>query len=170
MTSFGDAFARFDAELDAAVSRARRVSAEARADSAAFRAETAKLAEATRNRSLVARPDELTSKQLREQAVKFRDEQGLPVEPLPSAEELVQAGMVREERPVRPPAEDEDDDFSQEKIMSASTTRDEPPGEEEPRPPVVEPPVAPARGRRRPVPRTSDDDDDFSQERILFEG
>ena len=170
MTSFGDAFARFDAELDAAVSRARRVSAEARADSAAFRAETAKLAEATRDRSLVARPDELTSKQLREQATKFRDEHGLPVDALPSAEELRQAGMVREERPVRPPVEDEDDDFSQEKILSASATRDQQQEEPQPESPADEPTPAPSRRRRRPVPPTSDDDEDFSQERILFEG
>lgn len=170
MTSFGDAFARFDAELDAAVSRARRVSAEARADSAAFRAETAKLAEATRNRSLQARPDELTSKQLREQATKFRDEQGLPVDALPSAEDLVEAGIVREERSVHRVV-DEEDDFSQEKIMSASTTRDEQSDEDEQPPaPAVEAPSAPGRGRRRPVPRTSDDDEDFSQERILFDG
>jgi hypothetical protein len=168
MSSFGEVFARFDAELDAAVSRARRVGAEARADSAAFRAETAKLAESVRNRSLVARPDELTSQRLREQAAEFREEKGLPVEPLPSAEELVQAGMVREERPVRPPVEAEEDDFSQEKILSASTTRDEP--DQEPEAEVSAPPPAPARGRRRPVPRTSDDDEDFSQERILFEG
>jgi hypothetical protein len=169
MTSFGEVFARFDAELDAAVSRARRVGAEARADSTAFRAETAKLAESVRNRSLVARPDELTSQQLRDQAAKFREEKGLPVEPLPSAGELVQAGMVREERQVRPPVEDEEEDFSQEKILSASATRDEQ-QDQEPEAEAQAPPPAPTRGRRRPVPRPGDDDDDFSQERILFEG
>src|SRR4051812_49071483 len=112
MTSFGDAFARFDAELDAAVSRARRGSAEARAGSAAVRAETAKLAEAARNPSPGPGRDELTPKQRREQAEKSRKERGLRVEPMPSAEELVRAGLVREERLVHPPVEDEDDDFS----------------------------------------------------------
>jgi hypothetical protein len=163
MTGFGEVFARFDAELDAAVSRARRVSAEARAESARFRERTAKLTESVRDRSLNATPDELTSEQLREQATKFRDEHGLPVEALPSAAELAREGLVREPAP---PAGDDDEDFSQERILSASVSRDDAQPE-----PV--PPVRPARAdppRRRPVPRTTDDDEDFSQERILFEG
>lgn len=172
MTGFGEAFARFDAELDAAVSRARRVSAEARADSARFRAETGRLVQSVHDRTLVARREELTSEELREQATRFRTEQGLPVEQLPSAGELAEAGMLAEERPVRPHV-DEDDDFSQDKILSAPGRRDEPgqqPLEQAPPPSPPPSPQPPARGRRRPVPRTSDDDEDFSQERILYNG
>ena len=90
--SFPDAVSAFSAEVDAAVSRAKRAAAEARDQSARLRQSTPQEGPAT-------------DPAMRIEAVGFRTRQGLPVD----------------EQPVRTPphasSRDEDEDFSQEQIM-----------------------------------------------------
>jgi hypothetical protein len=128
-----DSMAGFGAELDAAVTRARRVAAESRATSAKFRRETRQLAE--RTRAGAVRPTsetDLTAEQLRRAATGFRADNGLPVESLPAGHELLAQPPIPPgaSPPVTPSGsritlpgrrnpypDDDDEDFSQERIM-----------------------------------------------------
>jgi hypothetical protein len=112
--SFGDAVAKFTSDVDEAVSRARRAAAEAREQSSRLRAQNRATAERARSGELRLEPDEVTDAELRRSAVRFRGEQGLPVEEFPAVAELTN-------RPKPPPAshpDDDDEDFSPEQIMT----------------------------------------------------
>lgn len=124
------AFAEFSAALDAAVARARRVTAAARETSAKFRRETRQLAAGLRAGTATARPDEVTDDRLRRTAAGFRTDHGLPVHDVPApAAPTPDAppepmrthtfGPLRTTPPGRrfPPPSDDDEDFSQERIM-----------------------------------------------------
>lgn len=130
MTGAGyDPMSGFTAELDAAVTRARRVAAESRETSARFRRETRQLADRTRAGEVRPRSEtDLTAEHLRRAATGFRADHGLPVESLPSGQELlvqpappepVTPSAPRMTPPVRrnPCPDDDDEDFSQERIM-----------------------------------------------------
>ena len=85
-----DPMAGFNAELDAAVARARRVAAETRETSARFRRETRQLAERTRAGAVRPKSEtDLTTEHLRRAATGFRADHGLPVESLPDGRELL---------------------------------------------------------------------------------
>lgn len=114
---FRDAAARFSAEVEAAMTRARRAAAEARARSAQFRKENGELAEQAKSGQLRdVRRDEVepTSDEPHKAATEFRTAHGLPVEPLPDAAELL-ANLPTDPEPVA--VEDDDEDFSQHQIM-----------------------------------------------------
>jgi hypothetical protein len=113
---FPDAVAKFSNEVDAAVSRARRASADAREQSARLRRETEAGAERARAGELKVPADELTKPELRDAAVRFRAERGLPVDEFPPDAELTRPAAPA--APPVPPSGDDDDDFSQEQIMS----------------------------------------------------
>lgn len=133
MTGAGyDPMANFSAELDAAVTRARRVAAESREKSAKFREQTRQLADRTRAGEVRPKSEtDLTAEHLRRAATGFRADNGLPVESLPSGHELlVQPTPEQAPAPVTPGAsrttppsrrnpypDDDDEDFSQERIM-----------------------------------------------------
>jgi hypothetical protein len=123
---FGESVRKFSDDVDAAVGRARRASAEAGARSASFRAESRELAERLRSGAAKASSAETTPEELRRAAAGFRADRGLPTEDLPepvhgpAAEEPTDktpasAGASR--RGAEPANDDEDDDFSQERIM-----------------------------------------------------
>lgn len=111
---FADALARFSADLDAVVVRARRVAAEAGETSARFRGETRQLAERLRAGQANANSAEPADDRLRRAATGFRADHGLPVERLPDT-----PGAGRATPPGRriPPPGDDDEDFSLEQIM-----------------------------------------------------
>ncbi|MET0132062.1 MAG: hypothetical protein ABW215_00560 [Kibdelosporangium sp.] len=109
---FSDAVARFDSDVDHALSRARRAAADAREQSARFRRDTAETVDRARSGELRLEPEEVTDEELRKSAAQFRGAQGLPVE---------QFGDMQAVQPAKPrqvrTSSDEDDDFSQEQIM-----------------------------------------------------
>ena len=165
---FREAAARFSAEVQSALTRARRAASEAKAQSGEFRRGTAELAEqAKTGRLRGVRRDQVepTSEQARTEAEKFRNANGLTVEDLPDADALIARLPDREPPPARPA---EDEDFSQHLILVDADARDEASDPEEPRP-VTEPETA---GIDSPAPdnaRSSDEDEDFSQQRILID-
>jgi len=127
MTS--EAFARFRADLAAAVTRGRRAAADAGARNGRARDRNRELAEQARNRT-PAPGVEATSPDVRRVANGFREERGLPVEKLPEAaeafapEKSVDANAnVPSSRPAPGPrgqlprASDDDEDFSQGQIL-----------------------------------------------------
>lgn len=154
---FAESLARFRAEVATAVTRARRASAEARDQSAAFRRETKELAQQARD----AKAGQQTDAAARERAAEWRRSQGLPVDepprrPLP-------------EEPVLALTPDEDEELRVQVLDEV----------EEPARPAPEPVAAEgepdAEAERAPRPRRStadptNDDDDFSQHQILFHG
>lgn len=180
---FREAVARFHAEVDAAVTRARRASSAAKSGAASFRADTAELAAKIREGRARPRRDELTTPELRTLAEDFRTAKGLTTERLPDGEELVARAPLtsapaptQQPQPVADEAVDDDDYFHQQQIMvRGPSSRPEVPGAVQP-PPAEEPPAAaeppaappPPPSRRPRVTRPSDDDDDFSQESIMF--
>lgn len=120
------AFAEFNATLDAAMVRARRVATEARETSAKFRRETHQLAAGLRTRTTAVSPSELTDDRQRRTATGFRTDNGLPLLDVPAAHELLAPpeppatpGPLRTTGSRRriPPPSDDDEDFSQEQIM-----------------------------------------------------
>ncbi|HEX4724029.1 MAG TPA: hypothetical protein VH333_16040 [Pseudonocardiaceae bacterium] len=120
------AFDEFNATLDAAMVRARRVAAEARETSAKFRRETGQLAAGLRSRTSQVTPAELTDDSLRRTATGFRTDNGLPLLDVPAGHELLAVpeppatpGPLRTTGSRRriPPPSDDDEDFSQEQIM-----------------------------------------------------
>ncbi|MFE2754413.1 hypothetical protein ACFXGA_20680 [Actinosynnema sp. NPDC059335] len=139
MTGIPEAFARFRADLDAAVTRGRRAAAAAGERNAALRERNRRLADQARAREV--RPDrhEPTSPDVRRVATGFRHHRGLPVEELPAGAELLAPEKSREQTDANansappapvlgsravagpsgqlPPHNDDDEDFSQARIL-----------------------------------------------------
>jgi len=162
-SGFHAAKARFSAAVEAAVTRARRAAGEAKAQSAGFRRATQELAEQAKSGRLrgVERGQVApTSAEQRDDAAKFRNANGLPVEELPDADRL----LAR--LPDQPVTKQEDEDFSQRQVLFDLDAAPEPAE------PTAEP-VAPEgaeTGPPEPAPtRPSDEDEDFSQQRILLD-
>jgi hypothetical protein len=136
MTS--EAFARFRADLSAAVTRGRRAAAAAGERNAAARDRNRELAEQAKARQ--AGPgQQVTSSEVRRAATGFRDERGLPVEQFPDGVEL-----LAPKEPEKTP--DANANVEQPTTLGSS-------------------PVAGPRGQ---LPRVGDDDEDFSQGQILY--
>lgn len=143
MTGISEAMTRFRADLDAAVTRARRAAAAAGARTAAQRERNRELAEelrADRGRAGAVRPEghAATSADVQRVATGFRGHRGLPVERLPPAAELLAPGKSREQ--------------------TNANANPEPP-------PLGSRAVAGPSGQ---LPRNTGDDEDFSQARILY--
>lgn len=150
---FRDAAARFSAEVEGAVTRARRAAGEARARATQFRRDNEELTEQAKSGSLrdVYRDEaEPTSEKLRTDAAEFRVARGLPVEDLPAAGDLL-AGLPHRPEPVA--LEDDDEDFSQHQIMND----------------VDDHPVA-ERDRESDTTQSSDEPGVPSQQRIPMRG
>ncbi|MGH3858099.1 hypothetical protein [Actinokineospora sp.] len=109
---FAEAVARYRADLAAAVTRSRRAAAEARDQSANFRAENDDLAKRI-GKSKVA-PAERTDEDRRAAAEEWRRAQGLPVTEFPPDADRVVEPAEPEHAP-RP--DDDDDDFSQHSVL-----------------------------------------------------
>jgi hypothetical protein len=116
---FREAVARFSAEVDAAVTRARRAAGEAKAQTAAFRSGTSDMVAKVKRGQVRPQPAEITPSEARESATEFRLAQGLEVEELPDDDELVD--RLPETEPDTEPEVDEPDDddeyFSQHRIL-----------------------------------------------------
>ncbi|GAA1352983.1 hypothetical protein [Saccharothrix algeriensis] len=140
MTGIPEAFARFRSDLDAAVTRGRRAAAAADAVTAAQRARNREAAERAGSGRVEAARHEPTSGDVRRVATGFRERRGLPVDRLPSAEELL-----------APPE-------SQKRTEGDANSAPPPP-------PSGSRAVAGPSGR---LPPNRDDDEDFSQARILY--
>jgi hypothetical protein len=136
MTS--EAFARFRADLSAAVTRGRRAAAAAGERNALTRDRNRELAEQAKARQ-AGQGQQATSSDLRRVATGFRDERGLAVEQLPDGAEL----------------------------LAPKEPEKEPDAKANPDPPTTlgSRPVAGPRGQ---LPRVGDDDEDFSQGQILY--
>jgi hypothetical protein len=139
MTGIPEAFARFRSDLDAAVTRGRRAAAAAGAKSAAQRERNRELAEQAKARQVQPDRHAPTSPDVQRVATGFRRHQGLPVEELPPAAELLAPDKSQEqtdananvapERPALgsravagpsgqlPPEQGDDEDFSQARIL-----------------------------------------------------
>jgi hypothetical protein len=139
MTS--EAFARFRADLAAAVTRGRRAAADAGARNGAVRDRNRELAELARSRQ-VAAGQPTTSPDVRRVANGFREERGLPVEQVPEGAEM----------------------FAPEKQADANANPLNANANVSP----VTPSSRPAPGPRGQLPRVGDDDEDFSQGQILY--
>jgi len=124
-----EAFARFRADLAAAVTRGRRAAAEAGARNGRARDRNRELAEQARSRTPVPGV-EATSPDVRRVANGFREERGLPVEKLPeeaeafAPEKSADANVnIPSSRPAPGPrgqlprVGDDDEDFSQGQIL-----------------------------------------------------
>jgi hypothetical protein len=138
MTGIPEAVARFRSDLDAAVTRGRRAAAAAGARNAAQRDRNRELAAQARTGQVRPEGHTATSADVRRVATGFRDHRGLPVERLPSAEELL-----------APPKESQKRTDANANSPQVSGSRA----------------VAGPRGQ---LPRKTDDDEDFSQARILY--
>lgn len=167
---FSQAARRFIAEVDTALTRARRASREARAVSEDFRRSTGELGAQAKTGKLrgVRRGDvKPTSPESRAEAVEFRTANGLPVEELPGADALIARlpGPAPESAPRR-----EQEDFSEHRVLFDVDAPGGPPESESPAEESAEdeemgridsPAAEPAR--------SSDEDEDFSQQRILLD-
>lgn len=161
--SFRQAAARFSAEVEHALTRARRAARAARAEAADFRRRTDELsAQAKTGKLRGLRRAEVTPTDpaAQAEATKFRRDNGLPVPEAPTADELL-ARLPGREPPVRRP---ENEDFSTHQVLFDV---DEDARQARP---------APADRIDSPVPedvqratRTSDAEHDFSQQRILMD-
>ena len=164
---FRAAAARFSAEVESALTRARRAASEARAQSAGFRRDTRELAEQARTGRLRGvRRDQVepTAAQARAEAEKFRHANGLADEL--AVAELPDAGTLIARLPAARTAgpEPDDDDFSQRAVMVDVDTWEGagPGGLADAAPPE---PGSPEPEDARP----GGDDEDFSQQRILLD-
>jgi hypothetical protein len=161
--SFRQAAARFSAEVEHALTRARRAARAARAESADFSRRTDELsAQAKTGKLRGLRRSEVTPTDpaAQSEAVKFRKDNGLPVPDAPTADELL-ARLPGREPPVRRP---QDEDFSTHQVLfdvdedarrarpAPSDRIDSPERDDDPQP-----------------PRSSDAEHDFSQQRILMD-
>jgi len=149
MTGFRQAAARFSAEVQWALTRARRAARDARVESGEFRRRTEELTTQAKTRNLRRTQATPTSPEARADAVRFRTDNGLPVPDVPGADEP--AGRPPARRPVP-----ENDDLSQ---LTVLFDVDKEPTRLPPEP------VAEAPEPTRP----SDREDDFSQQRILMD-
>jgi hypothetical protein len=161
--SFRQAAARFSAEVERALTRARRAAREARAESAGFRGRTEDLsAQAKTGKLRGLRRGEVapTDPAAQAEAAKFRADNGLPVPVLPTADDLLARLPGREPPPHKP----ENEDFSNDQVLFEIDKE-----------PLAAPPVEPGRidsPEPEPGPRTtrsSEPEDDFSQQRILMD-
>jgi hypothetical protein len=163
---FPQAARRFIAEVDTALTRARRAAREARALSEDFRRRTGELgAQAKTGKLRGLRRGQVvpTTPESREQAVEFRAANGLPVEELPGADALI----ARLPAPAEDPAVTrEQEDFSQHRVLFDIDAPDEPVENEDP---ADEAEMAGIDSPEAQRPRTSDEDEDFSQQRILMD-
>jgi hypothetical protein len=169
---FRAAAARFRAEVEAALTRARRATSEAKANSADFRRGTEEFAKQAKSGRLRGARRHLTptDPRTRAEAENFRHANGLPVEQLPDAEQLLRQPAPAEE----PAPRREDEDFSQHQVLfdldaepSAGDREAEAPSrsaghDAEQEPPRIDSPAAEST-------RPSDEDEDFSQQRILLD-
>ncbi|HEV7648034.1 MAG TPA: hypothetical protein VGP26_07730 [Actinophytocola sp.] len=164
---FRAAVARFRADVEAALTRARRAATDAKEQSAEFRRGSEDIARQARNGRLRAvRRGQATSPEAHDEAVKFRNANDLTVEELPDADAVTTPPDRPAERPKR-----EEEDFSQHTVLYDIDAKDDPapPGarpvdqtSDESTRPGIDSPTAPR-------PRPADDNDDFSQQRILFD-
>jgi hypothetical protein len=153
--SFRQAVARFTAEVDHALTRARRATRDAKAETTDFRRRTEELSRQAKNRKphgLRRAQATPTSQEAREDAAKFRTDNGLPI----SGDEF--SAREPESEPRVPVVENED--FSQHQVLfdvdkeAPETTPAEPDRIDSPEPPAT---------------RSSDAEEDFSQQRILMD-
>ncbi len=140
MTGIPEAFARFRSDLDAAVTRGRRAAAAAGAKDADRRDRNRELADRARAREVKPEQHVPTSGDVQRVATGFRAHRGLPVEQLPSGEELL---TPRESQ-----------------MRTDANANSAPPVT-----PLGSRAVAGPSGR---MPPETDDDEDFSQARILY--
>jgi hypothetical protein len=161
--NFRQAAARFSAEVERALTRARRAARDARAESSDFRRCTDELSAQAKTGKLkgLRRSDVApTDPAAHAEATKFRANNGLPVADVPTADELI-AGLPGRERPPRTP---ENDDFSQHQVLFDV--------DKEVRQPLpAEPDRIDSQEREDRVESTrpSDSEDDFSHQRILMD-
>lgn len=159
--NFRQAAARFSAEVERALTRARRATRDARVESADFRRRTEELSAQAKTGKLrgLRRSDvAATDPSARDEAAKFRTDNGLPVEDAPSADELMARLPGRE--PVRRSPEHED--FSQDHVLFDIDKEALAP---RPQAGVGAPDVDDVP---RPT-RTSEAEEDFSHQRILMD-
>jgi hypothetical protein len=159
---FRSAVARFKAEVEAALTRARRAAADAKQQSAEFRRGSEDIARQTRTGRLRGQVSP-TSAEARTEAVKFRNANELPVEELPDTDTATT-------RPLRPEVAQprrEDEDFSQHTVLFDI---DAPP--EDAQPTAVDQTSDESTEMGSPAAsstRSSDRTEDFSQQRILHD-
>jgi hypothetical protein len=139
MTS--EAYARFRADLAAAVTRGRRAASDAGVRNEAVRDRNRELAEQARAKRAAA-SGQATSPDVRRVANGFRAERGLPVENLPEGSGL--------------PTPDKQADANANPVNANANV------------PPVTLSSRPAPGPRGQLPRSSGDDEDFSQGQILY--
>jgi hypothetical protein len=152
-SGFRQAAARFSAEVERALTRARRAVRDAKAESGEFRRTSAELAEQAKNGKLKGlRRGQVapTNPEAREEATAFRTANGLPVPDLPAADEV--AGQRSDRRPA-------DDDFAE---ITVLFDVDNEPLEERPTQGGIDSPEP-------EVSRSSEPAEDFSQQRILMD-
>lgn len=172
--NFRQAAARFSAEVERALTRARRAARDARAESSDFRRRTDELSAQAKTGKLkgLRRSDVApTDPAAHAEATKFRADNGLPVADVPTADELI-AGLPGRERPPRTP---ENDDFSQHQVLFDvdKEVRQPLPAEEDqidsPEPEDRVAALDDSRRKLRESTRPSDSEDDFSHQRILMD-
>lgn len=142
MTGIPEAMTRFRADLDAAVTRARRAAAAAGARTAAQRERNRELAERARAREVRPGAHAATSADVRRVATGFREHRGLPVEQLPPAAELL--------------------------TPAGEKSREQTDANANPVPPVTPLGSRAVAGPSGQLPPDTGDDEDFSQARILY--
>lgn len=158
--NFRQAAARFSAEVERALTRARRAAREARAESADFRKRTEELstqAKTGKLRGLRRADAAATDPAARAEAAKFRTDKGLPIPELPTADELTAGLPDREPPSPKPP----NDDFAEPQVLFDIDK--EPLAAQTAEPEQVEPPDTPERTRK------GEAEEDFSQQRILMD-
>lgn len=165
---FRAAAARFKADVEAALTRARRAAAEAKEQSADFRRGSDDLANQARTGRLRVRRGQLrpTSPDAQADAEKFRNANDLPVEDLPVADKLTTRPA---EEPKTPQHEDED--FSQHQVLFDIDKADEPTAAPAKAVDQTSDESAAARidSPGKPAARPSEENEDFSQQRILLD-
>lgn len=164
--NFRAATARFKAEVDAALTRARRAADEAKAQSAEFRRGSDDLADKARTGRLRRGQVRPTSAEARTAAERFRNANELPVEELPDADSLT----ARQPAPHAGAPKREDEDFSQHTVLFDLDAPDAPAAAA---PPVDqtsdESPGSRIDSPTEPNTRPKDENEDFSQQRILID-
>jgi hypothetical protein len=159
--NFRQAAARFSAEVERALTRARRATRDARAESAEFRRRTEEIsaqAKAGKLRGLRRAEAAATDPGARAEAAKFRTDNGLPVPELPTADQLTAGLPDRQPKPPKP----ENDDFSEPQVLFDIDKE-----------PLATEAAAPReRAEAEPTPeptRKSETEEDFSHQRILMD-
>jgi len=169
---FPQAARRFIAEVDTALTRARRAAREARATSEEFRRSTGELGAQAKSGKLrgVRRGDVTpTTPESRAEAVEFRTANGLPVADVPDADALI-GRLPQPARETEPAPAREQDDFSQHRVLFDVDAPGEPAETAHPDEEFAEDAEMGRIDTQQPTePRTSDDEEDFSQQRILLD-